>query len=54
VVVIMGHYDHVGIGSPNEEGDYIYNGADDNGSGTAGLMAIANAFHQAAEEGYKP
>lgn len=54
VVVIMGHYDHVGIGSPNEEGDFIYNGADDNGSGTAGLMAIANAFHQAAEDGSKP
>ena len=54
VVVIMGHYDHVGIGSPNEEGDYIYNGADDNGSGTAGLMAIANAFQNAAEDGFKP
>lgn len=54
VVVIMGHYDHVGFGAPNEAGDYIYNGADDNGSGTAGLMSIANAFHQAAEDGYKP
>lgn len=54
VVVIMGHYDHVGMGAPNEEGDYIYNGADDNGSGTAGLMSIANAFHMAAEDGHKP
>lgn len=54
VVVIMGHYDHVGIGAPNEEGDYIYNGADDNGSGTAGLMAIANAFQEAAKDGFKP
>lgn len=54
VVVIMGHYDHVGIGAPNEEGDYIYNGADDNGSGTAGLMAIANAFQKAAKDGFKP
>lgn len=54
VVVIMGHYDHVGVGAPNEEGDYIYNGADDNGSGTAGLMSIANAFQEAAEDGYKP
>lgn len=54
VIVIMGHYDHVGIGAPNETGDYIYNGADDNGSGTAGLMAIANAFQQAEEDGYKP
>lgn len=54
VVVIMGHYDHVGVGSPNEEGDYIYNGADDNGSGTAGLMSIANAFQEAAKDGFKP
>lgn len=54
VVVIMGHYDHVGMGSPDETGDYIYNGADDNGSGTAGLMAIANAFQKAAEDGFKP
>lgn len=54
VVVIMGHFDHVGLGSPNEDWDYIYNGADDNGSGTVGLMAVANAFHQAEKEGFKP
>ena len=54
VVVIMGHYDHVGLGAPDETGDYIYNGADDNGSGTVSLMAIANAFHEAQSEGYKP
>lgn len=54
VVVIMGHHDHVGVGTPNESGDFIYNGADDNGSGTTGLMAIANAFHQAEKEGFKP
>lgn len=54
VIVVMGHHDHVGIGLPNESGDYIYNGADDNGSGTVGLMAVANAFHQAEKEGFKP
>lgn len=54
IVVVMGHHDHVGMGAPNESGDYIYNGADDNGSGTVGLMAIANAFHQAEKEGFKP
>lgn len=53
VVVVMGHYDHVGIGAPTEDGDFIYNGADDNGSGTVGLMSIANAFHQAEKEGFK-
>ena len=54
VVVIMGHHDHVGLGNPTEDWDYIYNGADDNGSGTVGILAIANAFHEAKEEGFKP
>lgn len=53
-VVIMAHHDHVGIGNPNEDGDYIYNGADDNGSGTVGILAIANAFREAEKTGYKP
>ena len=54
VLVIMAHYDHIGITQPNENGDAINNGADDNGSGTATLMAIANAFQEAAEDGYRP
>ncbi len=40
VIILSAHYDHVGA-RPN--GD-IYNGADDNGSGTCGLMAIAEAL----------
>lgn len=44
-VCIGGHYDHVGIMKNHKEGeDFIYNGADDNASGTAGVMAIAKAF----------
>lgn len=39
VIIISAHYDHVGI-----SGDDIYNGADDNGSGTATLMALAEAL----------
>ena len=54
VLVLMAHYDHIGIGPPDETGDMIYNGADDNGSGTVGLMAIADAFNRAQEQGYKP
>ncbi len=54
VLVLMAHYDHVGIGQPDETGDVIYNGADDNGSGTVALMAIANAFNEAKKSGYKP
>ena len=46
VVVLGGHYDHLGIGSP-EAGDSIYNGAEDNANGIGGLLAIAEAFTRA-------
>jgi Zn-dependent M28 family amino/carboxypeptidase len=42
-VLIGGHYDHFGIGAP-VDGDSIYNGAVDNASGTAGVLAAAEAF----------
>lgn len=42
-VLIGGHYDHLGIGTP-VEGDSIYNGAVDNASGTAAVIAAAEAF----------
>lgn len=38
------HWDHLGIGKPDETGDTIYNGALDNASGTAGQLEIAKAF----------
>ncbi len=43
VVVYSSHHDHLGIGKP-VKGDSIYNGALDNASGIAGLLAIAQAF----------
>jgi hypothetical protein len=44
-VALGAHYDHLGTApKPNDEGDAIYNGADDDGSGTVGLLAIAEAF----------
>lgn len=39
VVVIGAHLDHVG-----RRGDYIFNGADDNGSGSSAVLEIAQAF----------
>jgi Zn-dependent M28 family amino/carboxypeptidase len=42
-VLIGGHYDHFGIGAP-VDGDSIFNGAEDNASGTAGVLAAAEAF----------
>lgn len=44
VIVYTAHWDHLGIGRPNKEGDSIYNGALDNASGTAGLLEMARAF----------
>ncbi len=43
-VVLTAHFDHVGIGSPDESGDSIYNGADDDASGTAAVLEMAEAF----------
>lgn len=45
VLIIGAHYDHVGpYKTPRFEQDSIYNGADDNASGTAGVMVNAKAF----------
>lgn len=42
-VVLSAHFDHVGVGTPMD-GDSIYNGADDNASGTAALLETARAI----------
>jgi Zn-dependent M28 family amino/carboxypeptidase len=48
-VVYSAHHDHLGVGTP-ANGDSIYNGAVDNASGTAAMLAIAKAFaHMSAE-----
>ncbi len=44
VVVYSAHWDHFGIGSPDETGDSIYNGALDNATGTAGLLELARVY----------
>ena len=43
-VVYTAHWDHLGIGKPDERGDSIYNGALDNASGTAALIELARTF----------
>ena len=43
-VVVGAHYDHLGIFEG--DGDTIYNGADDNASGTSGLLVLAEAYAQ--------
>jgi len=46
IMLISAHYDHLGIAKNPVNGDSIYNGADDNASGVAGLLAIAEYFKQ--------
>jgi Zn-dependent M28 family amino/carboxypeptidase len=46
-VALGAHYDHVGVGIP-VNGDAIYNGADDDGSGTTALLAMAEALAKAS------
>jgi Zn-dependent M28 family amino/carboxypeptidase len=43
-IVYSAHWDHLGIGEADANGDSIYNGALDNASGTAQMLAIAQAF----------
>lgn len=45
-IVITAHYDHIGIGKKNAEGDSIYNGARDNALGTTALLAAARYLGQ--------
>lgn len=49
LLIITAHYDHIGV-----QGDEIYNGADDDGSGTVALLEIAQAFAQAKKDGKGP
>ena len=43
-VVYSAHWDHLGVGAPNKDGDTIYNGALDNASGIAVVLAIAETI----------
>lgn len=49
VVIVTAHYDHLG-----KHNTLIYNGADDNATGTAGLIEIAESFAMAKKDGYGP
>lgn len=49
IIVISAHYDHVGT-----KNGVVYNGADDDGSGTVAVMQIAKAFQSAKKKGKGP
>ena len=43
-MIFSAHYDHLGIGKPDATGDSIYNGANDDASGTTAVIALAKYF----------
>jgi hypothetical protein len=43
-VIFSAHYDHLGIGKPDAAGDSIYNGANDDASGTTAVLTLAKYF----------
>lgn len=43
-VIFSGHYDHLGIGKPDANGDSIYNGANDDAAGTTAVIMLAKYF----------
>lgn len=43
-VVFSAHYDHIGFGKPDKNGDSIYNGANDDAAGTTAVMMLAKYF----------
>lgn len=49
IIVLTAHYDHEGVNNGS-----IYNGADDDGSGTVAILEIAQAFAKAKSEGHGP
>ncbi|HEY1039279.1 MAG TPA: M28 family peptidase [Bacteroidia bacterium] len=49
LIVITGHYDHLG-----KHDGVVYNGADDDGSGTVAVIELAKAFAKAKKEGKGP
>jgi len=45
-VIFSAHYDHLGIGMPDQNGDSVYNGANDDASGTTAVILLADYYHK--------
>lgn len=53
LLVFSAHYDHIGL-TTDGGSDKVNNGADDDGSGTTGVLSIARAYAKAKKEGHGP
>lgn len=54
ILVVTGHYDHIGLVADPNAKDKVNNGADDDGSGTTGVLMLAEAFAKAKKAGHGP
>nr|WP_294942318.1 M28 family peptidase [uncultured Mucilaginibacter sp.] len=54
VLIFSAHYDHIGLVTRPGAKDKVNNGADDDGSGTTGMLEIAQAFAKAKKDGKGP
>jgi Zn-dependent M28 family amino/carboxypeptidase len=48
------HLDHIGLTTPQPDGHTVNNGADDDGSGSTGLLGVAHAYAEGAAKGIRP
>ena len=53
-VILSAHLDHLGLSAPQPGGHAVYNGADDDASGSAALLAMARAYAAGAAQGIRP
>jgi len=53
-VVMSAHLDHIGLSQPLPDGHNVNNGADDDGSGSTGLLAVAHEYAEGAAKGMRP
>jgi len=53
-VVISAHLDHIGLTVPQPDGHTVNNGADDDGSGSTGLLGMAHAYAEGVAKGMRP
>jgi Zn-dependent M28 family amino/carboxypeptidase len=53
-VIMSAHLDHIGLSAPMADGHNVNNGADDDGSGSTGLLGVAHAYAEGAAKGIRP
>ena len=53
-VIMSAHLDHIGLSAPMPDGHNVNNGADDDGSGSSALLALARSYAEGAARGIRP